>query len=290
MFSGDPLLNAAGMTPTLDGRTPVFVELGADPRVSPGFDAPRGSIARFGTSYFTKANNTPATAWERLATGAFGWADYWLTRQLAFVDRFLGVSDNKWVIHREMENAPTDEWTVTTTLTGAVTQATTGAVRGGIYELSSGVTANSTATIHTRGAIPWLSGGSAEKWALATRLRRESVTDANMLAQWGVAQLGGTFESHIGIAGATGNWTLNNNATSADSGVLSDAADFHNLLMINDGTNLRLFLDAVQVALLASSIAAQPLMVRHFLTNGATASNRAFRTDKIALIGLDVNE
>lgn len=290
MFSGDPLLNAAGIMPTLDGRTPVFVELGADPRISPGFDAPRGSIARFGASYFAKTNNTPATAWERLATGALGWADYWLTRQLAFVDRFLGVGDNKWVIHREMENAPTDEWTVTLVGSGAVTQPTTGAVRGGIYELSSGVTANSSATIHTRGAIPWLSGGSAEKWALATRLRREAATDAQTQARWGVAQLGGAFESNIGIAGATGNWTVSNNATSADSGVLSDSGAFHDLLMVNDGTNLRLFLDGVQVASLASSIAAQPLMVRHFLTNGTTAANSAFRTDKITLIGLDVNQ
>lgn len=56
MFSGDPLLNAAGVMPTLDGRTPVFVELGADPRTGAGFDAPIGSIARFGTSYFIKVS------------------------------------------------------------------------------------------------------------------------------------------------------------------------------------------------------------------------------------------
>lgn len=57
------LLNTGGITPPLDGRTPVFVEVGADPSVSPGVDLPPGSIAlRGGSTYYWKVD-TGATDW-----------------------------------------------------------------------------------------------------------------------------------------------------------------------------------------------------------------------------------
>jgi hypothetical protein len=46
----------------LDGLTPVFCEVGVDPRVSPGLDLPVGSRVKFGSVYLAKAG-TAATAW-----------------------------------------------------------------------------------------------------------------------------------------------------------------------------------------------------------------------------------
>lgn len=62
------LLNPGGLMPPMDGRTPVFVELGADPRTSPGFDAPIGSICRFGTTYLVKFQ-AAATGWREAGGG-----------------------------------------------------------------------------------------------------------------------------------------------------------------------------------------------------------------------------
>lgn len=46
-----------------DGRTPTFIEVGRAPNVSPGLQAPPGSIAKFGARYFMKASNASLTAW-----------------------------------------------------------------------------------------------------------------------------------------------------------------------------------------------------------------------------------
>jgi hypothetical protein len=57
-----PLLPPGGEAPPLDGVTPVFEEVGADPRNAPGLDRPPGSLCRFGTAYFWH-NDTGPTAW-----------------------------------------------------------------------------------------------------------------------------------------------------------------------------------------------------------------------------------
>lgn len=61
-MNGDSLLNPAICTPNLDGVTPIFVMVGADPSVAPGFQAPQGSVANFNGAYYLK-NTTAATGW-----------------------------------------------------------------------------------------------------------------------------------------------------------------------------------------------------------------------------------
>lgn len=61
MNQWSPLL-PPGTAPFLDGKTPVFVEVGADPTAGAGLQLPIGSIAKFGSSYFLK-NGALATAW-----------------------------------------------------------------------------------------------------------------------------------------------------------------------------------------------------------------------------------
>lgn len=58
----DRAIRASGLSPLRDGRTPLFVEVGADPTVAPGLQLPMGSIAAFGTSYYFK-NAAAATGW-----------------------------------------------------------------------------------------------------------------------------------------------------------------------------------------------------------------------------------
>jgi hypothetical protein len=55
-------LSPGGVDPPLDGKTPVFEEVGADPSVSPGYDRPMMSVARFGTQYYLKYGSA-ATNW-----------------------------------------------------------------------------------------------------------------------------------------------------------------------------------------------------------------------------------
>jgi hypothetical protein len=51
---GAPGLTVGAPSPLLDGRTPVFIENGADPTIPPGFDAPPASVLKFGTKYYWK--------------------------------------------------------------------------------------------------------------------------------------------------------------------------------------------------------------------------------------------
>lgn len=60
------LFGNGNVTPLLDGRTPVFIEVGADPRVAPGLDMPMGSIACFGTLYLEKIGSG-ATDWQPIS-------------------------------------------------------------------------------------------------------------------------------------------------------------------------------------------------------------------------------
>lgn len=48
--------------PVLDGRTPVYLEVGADPTVAPGMQLPPGSVVRFGATYYFKTGPL-ATDW-----------------------------------------------------------------------------------------------------------------------------------------------------------------------------------------------------------------------------------
>jgi hypothetical protein len=57
-----------------DGITPGFVEVGADPSTGSGFQAPIGSIARFGTLYYEKIGTT-ATSWVVIPASGATWAD-----------------------------------------------------------------------------------------------------------------------------------------------------------------------------------------------------------------------
>lgn len=70
-----PLL-APGVAPFLDGKTPVFVEVGADPTAGAGLALPIGSIAKFGTTYYLKTG-AAATAWSTTfgggAAASTGW-------------------------------------------------------------------------------------------------------------------------------------------------------------------------------------------------------------------------
>lgn len=61
-MSAGRLMPPGGATPPLDGKTPVFVEVGADPSAGAGLDLPPGSIADFGGTYYWH-NDTGATAW-----------------------------------------------------------------------------------------------------------------------------------------------------------------------------------------------------------------------------------
>lgn len=69
-MTGLPFLPAGPVSPVLDGRTPIFIELGADPRVAPGFQAPPGSIAAFGSVYLWKVGDA-ATEWTLLNESNF---------------------------------------------------------------------------------------------------------------------------------------------------------------------------------------------------------------------------
>lgn len=51
---GTPLLSLGAPTPLIDGITPVFVESGVSPLVSPGIDLPPGSVIKAGADYFQK--------------------------------------------------------------------------------------------------------------------------------------------------------------------------------------------------------------------------------------------
>lgn len=51
---GTPFAPTGSPSPLMDGLRPIFVEHGADPTVAPGFDAPMGSMLRFGTDYYEK--------------------------------------------------------------------------------------------------------------------------------------------------------------------------------------------------------------------------------------------
>jgi hypothetical protein len=62
-LSANRLLYPGGVDPPLDGKTPVFEEVGADPTIAPGLDRPIGSYARFGTSYYWKTSSS-ATGWK----------------------------------------------------------------------------------------------------------------------------------------------------------------------------------------------------------------------------------
>lgn len=63
-----PLINVGGMIPVFDGRTPVFVELGADPRSgATPFNAPLGSIAKVGTDYYRRDALTNV-GWQKITT------------------------------------------------------------------------------------------------------------------------------------------------------------------------------------------------------------------------------
>ena len=54
--------------PPLDGRTPVFVEVGSLPTLSPGLDLPIGSIARYDSTFVFVKVGAAATAWNSLGT------------------------------------------------------------------------------------------------------------------------------------------------------------------------------------------------------------------------------
>lgn len=61
-MSTSALLYPGGINPPLDGITPVFEQVGADPSLAPGLDRPPGSLARRGALYYWKVD-VAATAW-----------------------------------------------------------------------------------------------------------------------------------------------------------------------------------------------------------------------------------
>ena len=61
-MSASRLLYPGGTSPPLDGKTPVFEEVGADPSAGAGMDRPPGSIAKHGADYYLKFD-TGATDW-----------------------------------------------------------------------------------------------------------------------------------------------------------------------------------------------------------------------------------
>jgi hypothetical protein len=63
MGTGNPLFPSGSPTPVMDGRSPIYVEHGADPREGSGFDAPPFSVLRFGSEYFIKCGYEP-TDWD----------------------------------------------------------------------------------------------------------------------------------------------------------------------------------------------------------------------------------
>jgi hypothetical protein len=65
MSAGNPL-RTLGQSPVLDGRTPVFLEVGADPTVAPGIQLPPGSVVVDGSTYYLKTG-VAATAWTLLS-------------------------------------------------------------------------------------------------------------------------------------------------------------------------------------------------------------------------------
>lgn len=67
-MNGDAYMNGPG-SPVFDGITPVFIVHGADPTVPPGFQAPIGSILKFGNAYYQKYG-AGATDWQQFAVAA----------------------------------------------------------------------------------------------------------------------------------------------------------------------------------------------------------------------------
>lgn len=284
-----PLLTIGGVTPALDGRTPVFIEHGADPRVSPGFDAPIGSILRFGANYFSKTD-TAATAWELIGLGAGAGANYWLQQQQAFAARFLGPSSNKWAWFSDFLRAVADDFNVNVlgTATFAIVQALDTS-RGGQARYSSGANANSSATVQEKTATPILGGRPTEKWAYCWRGKVNTAIDANTIMEWQLETVTAVLQLSFGVRGSvsTAAWYCEAGGSSTTGGTIDQ--NVHTFMAANDGTNVHFFVDGTEIASRSSAgMANIAIRMRGVFNNGATAAVREFNIDKIAILGNDV--
>lgn len=114
-MDGLAYLPCGGPTPILDGRTPVFVQVGADPTAGAGLNLPPGSIALFGSTYYWKSG-AGATAWTIAPFTAGGAASTWelvealtiagaAVQEQAFAAALDGDADGEYLVRARIKNS-----------------------------------------------------------------------------------------------------------------------------------------------------------------------------------------
>jgi hypothetical protein len=139
--------------------------------------------------------------------------------------------------------------------TGTVTNTTT--IEGGATRLSSGATAGGTRVANLgANATPasYVSNTRTIHWAVYQRCKAVTsvVSGAEVLNMCCV--LDTTNDNALGQAAVTSttNWTLTVGGVGADTGVAFDTS-WHEMVLWNDGTTLRAYLDWTQIASAAST-------------------------------------
>lgn len=277
--------------PIWDGRTPLFVEWGADPRVSPGFDLPIASLLRFGVLYFEKLGPL-ATDWGLITLGAMAEGDYWLAQIEAASARFLGPTANKWAWFNDNLRAPGDDYEQASSVNGTYTTLQAlDLSRGGVHRSSTTAVAGSSVFVREKSLTSILGGRQSERWAMASRARFTSAPFADCQGQFSLQTSANGIQVQIGVDGnvSTTQWMLRRNGGSTSGGAIDQ--NWHTFLVVNDvdASLMRLFVDDVQVASITNANL-QNVETRwaFFSQNRTTASDYLIDVDKVAVVGLDV--
>jgi hypothetical protein len=163
--------------------------------------------------------------------------------------------------------------------------------RGGVLDIQTGATANNTELVinHGAGAVV-MDNPKTSKWYMVARHKFGTAMDAQAQAYmgWCGPSLGNPFFS-AGVYGSVDSAGTNyclratDNAGAAQVAVASSIAidtSYHTMEMVNDGSNLSLYVDGIQAATAANtSVGTNPVRPVFVVVNGTTAANRRMLID-----------
>lgn len=205
------------------------------------------------------------------------------------------VGFNSLPFYSDCENLTSN--LVRSTPAGTANAVLDGTVNGGAILTSTGTTNGSACVVSIRDAVadPTMSGGVSgarlvsnsrtQPWATYVRAQLVATPAATGKMCVIANMLDGTNDNFLGGVGATSttNWVFSVGGVGANTGVAFDLL-VHDFLVINDGTDVKAYIDWVQVGIstAASGVLTGSGYPRWYDSNGSTGANVSHRTYRAA--------
>lgn len=181
----------------------------------------------------------------------------------------------------------TSSWIATPTLAGSGAAALSTTERGGVMNMSTGATGSSSVIIKPFGAAGLVINPTTDVWYMRSRFRQAAAMDANTYNSVGIQ---GTSDAVLfGAIGTRSTTTFayevyNNAAAVQSSGSLVVTYDqlFHIFEAWGDTVNFYIAVDGtIRATVPIPATTTNPCAPQLFVSNGATAANRAQNVDDV---------